>query len=51
MIYAVKRNRRERTGASLKSVAQVNCRATTASTKYFVKGSGPQSLVTWEEVS
>ena len=41
----------ERKGASLKSAAHVNCNATTASTKYFVKGSGPQSLVTWEEVS
>ena len=38
-------------GASLKSAAQVNCNATTASTKYFVKGSGPQSLVTWDKVS
>ena len=51
MMYAVRRNRRERTGASRKSAAQVNCNATTASTKYFVNGSGPQSLVTWEEVS
>ena len=41
----------ERKGASLKSAAHVNWSATTASTKYFVKGSGPQSLVTWDEVS
>ena len=47
----MRRNRRERIGASLKSIAQINCNATTANTKYFVKGSGPQSLVTWDEVS
>ena len=39
-------NRRERTGEFRRSTAQINCNATTASTKYFVKGSGPQSLVT-----
>ena len=50
-MYAVRRNRRERIGASFKSAAHVNCNATTASTKYFVKGSGPQSLVTWNKVS
>lgn len=39
-------NRRERTGEFRRSTAQVNCNATTANTKYFVKGSGPQSLIT-----
>ena len=43
--------RTERTAEFCKSIAQINCSATTASTKYLVKGSGPQSLVTYRDVS
>ena len=49
--YAVRRNGKEKIGPCLSSIAQANCNVTTANTKYFVKGSGPQSFVTWNKFS
>ena len=42
-------NLRDSIGAFRKPTAQIICNATTASTQYLVKGSGPQSLTTYEE--
>lgn len=43
--YAVVRNFHDRSGVSLRSIAQRVCKETTAATTYLVSGSGPQSLV------
>lgn len=40
---------RERTGVVRMHTAQMTCNATTARTKYLVRGSGPQSLVTCKD--
>ena len=44
--YAVKRNGHERNEAFRRRYAQDICRATTRKTRYFVRGSAPQSFVT-----
>ena len=46
IMYAVKRNGKDSIGVFRRSMAQINCRVTTARTTYFVNGSGPQSFVT-----
>lgn len=42
---------RENTGVFRRSMAHVNCNATTPRTKYLVNGSGPQSLSTLKTIS
>ena len=42
-------NLRDSIGAFRMPTAQITCNATTASTRYLVKGSGPQSLITYEK--
>ena len=44
--YAVRRNRSDSTEWFRSKVAASTCMLTTARTRYFVSGSGPQSLVT-----
>ena len=46
MRYAVPRKRHERKGVLRRRYALVSCSVTTPRTTYFVRGSGPQSLVT-----
>jgi hypothetical protein len=47
MMYAVRKKVHEKNGVSLRRYAQSTWRATTPVTTYLVRGSGPQSLVTW----
>lgn len=48
-MYAVRKNFQERKGVLRRRVAQRIWIDTTRRTTYFVRGSGPQSLVTWKE--
>jgi hypothetical protein len=45
--YAMAQNLREKKGVDRRYHAQAIWRATTPATTYFVRGSGPQSLVIW----
>ena len=47
MMYAVRNVGHDRNGLSRRRYAQNICRATTNVTTYLVRGSGPQSFVTW----
>lgn len=47
MMYAVRKNCRESMGVSLRCMAQVTWSKSTRRTRYLVKGSGPQSFVTY----
>jgi hypothetical protein len=47
MTYAVRKNGHENIGVSRSIYAQKVCKDTTKATTYFVRGSGPQSLVTY----
>ena len=44
--YAVRKKVQEKKDVARSRYAHATCRATTRATKYFVNGSGPQSLVT-----
>lgn len=44
--YAVRKNFQENIGVFRRRYAQPTCKDTTKRTTYFVRGSGPQSLVT-----
>lgn len=50
IMYAVRKNCHERKGVLRRRYAQRICRETTKRTTYLVKGSGPQSLVTWDQL-
>ena len=43
----MRKKRREKKGVDLRWMAMKNCNATTANVRYFVKGSWPQSFVTF----
>jgi hypothetical protein len=47
IIYAVRKKVHEKKGVSLRRYAHSTWRDTTPVTTYLVRGSGPQSLVTW----
>lgn len=50
IMYAVTKNRHERNGVLRSRYAQRIWSETTKRTTYLVKGSGPQSLVTWVQL-